>query len=108
MVSYGGGCTGSNREPRQKGEKKEESIPVRLQAETGKIWGNRDRLLLRMEVEGEEISRNVSRLGHCLVGRWNPRVAGGENLARLGWLMVSAWGLKGKLGWLGWKRVRPF
>ncbi|RVX07802.1 hypothetical protein CK203_021808 [Vitis vinifera] len=41
-------------------EKKEESIPVRLQAEMG-----------------------------------------GENLARLGWLMASAWGLKGKLD-LAW------
>ena len=57
-------------------KKKEELIPVRMQAEMGKRWGNRDRLLVRMEVEGEEISRNLSRLGHCLVGRWNPRVAG--------------------------------
>ena len=79
-------------------EKKEESIPVRLQAKMGKRWGNRGSLLVRMEVEGEEISRNVNRLEHCLVGKWNPRVAGGENLARLGWLMASAWGLKGKLG----------
>ncbi|RVW75070.1 hypothetical protein CK203_055997 [Vitis vinifera] len=85
----------------RKEKKKEELIPVRMQAEMGKRWGNRDRLLVRMEVEGEEISRNLSRLGHCLVGRWNPRVAGGENLERLGWLMVSAWGLKGKLG-LAW------
>ena len=85
----------------RKEKKKEELIPVRMQAEMGKRWGNKDRLLVRMEVEGEEISRNLSRLGHCLVGRWNPRVAGGENLERLGWLMVSAWGLKGKLG-LAW------
>ena len=85
----------------KKEEKKEESIPERLQAKMGKRWGNRDRLLVRMEVEGEEINRNLSRLGHCLVGRWNPRVAGGENLERLGWLMASAWGLKGKLG-LAW------
>ena len=67
----------------------------------GKRWGNRDRLLVRVKVEGEEISRNLSRLGHCLVGRWNPRVARGENLERLGWLMASVWGLKGKLG-LAW------
>ena len=85
----------------RKEKEKEELIPVRLQAEMGKRWGNRDRLLVRMEVEGEEISRNLSRLGHCLVGRWNPRVAGGQNLEWLGWLMVSAWGLKGKLG-LAW------
>ena len=72
-----------------------------MQAEMGKRWGNRDRLLVRMEVEGEKISRNVNRLEHCLVEKWNPRVAGGEDLARLGWLMASVWGLKGKLG-LAW------
>ena len=71
-------------------KKKEESIPERLQAEMGKRWGNRDRLLVRMEIKGEAISRNLSKLGHCLVGRWNPRVPGGENLERLGWLMASA------------------
>ena len=52
----------------KKEEKKEESIPERLQAKMGKRWGNRDRLLVRMEVEGEETSRNVNRLGHCLIG----------------------------------------
>ena len=72
-----------------------------MQAEMGKRWGNRDRLLVRMEVEGEKISRNVNRLEHCLVEKWNPKVAGGEDLARLGWLMASVWGLKGKLG-LAW------
>ena len=72
-----------------------------MQAEMGKRWGNRDRLLVRMEVEGEKISRNVNRLEHCLVEKWNPKVAGGEDLARLGWLIASVWGLKGKLG-LAW------
>ena len=54
-----------------------------------------------MEVEGEEISRNVNRLGHYLVGKGHPRVARGEDLERLGWPMASVWGLKGKLG-LAW------
>ena len=54
-----------------------------------------------MEIEGEDICRNVDRLGQCLVGKWNPRVAGGEDLARMGWLMASVWGIKGKLG-LAW------
>ena len=43
----------------------------------------------------------MDRLGQCLVGKWNPRVAGGEDLARMGWLMASVWGMKGKLG-LAW------
>ena len=80
---------------------KEETTPRRLHVEMGKRWGNRDRLSIIVEVEGEEINRNMSRLGHCLVGRWSPRVAGGENLERMGWLMASSWGLKGKLG-LAW------
>ena len=80
---------------------KEETTPGRLHVEMGKRWGNRDRLSIIVEVEGEEINRNMSRLGHCLVGRWSPRVAGGENLERMGWLMASSWGLKGKLG-LAW------
>ena len=36
-----------------------------------------------------------------MVGKWNPKVAGGEDLARMGWLMASVWGIKGKLG-LAW------
>ena len=35
------------------------------------------------------------------MGKWNPKVAGGEDLARMGWLMASVWGIKGKLG-LAW------
>ena len=91
----------------KKENKKEETTPGKLQVEIGKRRGNRDRHLVRVEVEEEEISRNLSRLGHCLVGRWNPRVAKGENLERLGWLMVSSWRLKGKLGlaWLEEGRV---
>ncbi|RVW45830.1 hypothetical protein CK203_086255 [Vitis vinifera] len=71
FIRYGGGCTGLIARLDRREEKKEESIPVRLQAEMGKRWGNRGSLLVRMEVEGEEISRNVNRLGHCLVGKWN-------------------------------------
>ncbi|RVW53705.1 Dolichol-phosphate mannose synthase subunit 3 [Vitis vinifera] len=67
----------------------------------GQLWRRWDSLLVRMEVEGEEISKNVNRLGHCLVGKWNPKVVGGEDLTRLGWLMASVWRLKGKLG-LAW------
>ena len=52
---------------------KKETTLGRLHVEMGKRWGNRDRLSIIVEVEGEEISRNMSRLGHCLVGRWSPR-----------------------------------
>ena len=74
----------------KKENKKEEKTFGRLQVEMGKRLESRDRNLVRVEVEGEEISRNLSRLEHCLVGSWNPRVAGGENLERLGWLMACS------------------
>ena len=82
-------------------EKKDKPTPERVKAEMGKRWGNRNSISARMEIKGEDICRNVDRLGQCLVGKWNPKVAGGEDLERMGWLMVSVWGLKGKLG-LAW------
>ena len=53
----------------KKDNKKEEMTLGKLQVEMGKRRGNRDRHLVRVEVKGEEISRNLSRLGHCLIGR---------------------------------------
>ena len=62
-----------------------------------KPW-SKDSKKVRVEVKGEEISRNLNRLEHCVVGNWNPSLVGGKDLERLGWLMASSWGLKGKLG----------
>ncbi|KAL6322002.1 hypothetical protein AAG906_003142 [Vitis piasezkii] len=76
----------------RRGEKKEESTLERMKAEMGKRWENRDSLSIRVEIEGEEICENVDRLGQCLVGKWNPRVAGGDDLVRMGWMMASVWG----------------
>ncbi|KAL6342651.1 hypothetical protein AAG906_013057 [Vitis piasezkii] len=58
---------------------------------------SRGKNLVRVEVREEEISRNLSKLEHCLVGCWNPSLARGEDLEKLGILMAKAWGLKGKL-----------
>ena len=49
-------------------------------------------------MEREELSRNLSRLEHCLIGSWSPSNAKGEDLENLGWEMAKAWGLKGKIG----------
>ena len=54
--------------------------------------------VVRVEVGGEEISENLCKLEHCLVGSWNPSSANGVDLERLGWLMARSWGLQGKLG----------
>ena len=60
---------------------KEETTPRRLHVEMGKRWGNSDRLSVRVEIEGKEINRNMSRLGHCLVGRWSLRAPGEDGVA---------------------------
>ena len=49
-------------------------------------------------MEREELSRNLGRLEHCLIGSWSPSNAKGEDLENLGWEMAKAWGLKGKIG----------
>ena len=58
----------------------------------------RDTTRVRVETKEEEIRNNVSRLKQCLIGKWNPKSAREEDLARLGWSVARAWGLKGKLG----------
>ena len=82
-------------------ENKVEPTPKRIPPEMGERCGCRDSIWVRMEIKGEDICRNVDRLGQCLIGKWNPKAAGGGDLERMGWLMASVWGLKGKLG-LAW------
>ena len=70
----------------------------RSYAEVVKRPRSRDRNTVRVEVRGEEISNNLSKLEHCLVGSWDPSSAREEDFEKLGWLMATSWGLKGKLG----------
>ncbi|RVW89112.1 hypothetical protein CK203_040212 [Vitis vinifera] len=67
-------------------------------AEMVKGSKGREGKVVRVEVGGEEISENLCKLEHCLVGSWNPSSANGVDLERLGWLMARSWGLQGKLG----------
>ncbi|RVW36841.1 hypothetical protein CK203_098072 [Vitis vinifera] len=67
-------------------------------AEMVKGSKGREGKVVRVEVRGEEISENLRKLEHCLVGSWNPSSAKGVDLERLGWLMARSWGLQGKLG----------
>ena len=87
----------------KKEQKQEERVLGRSFVEMVKGSWNKGSKLLRVEVKGEEISRNLSRLDHCLIGSF-PSVVGGEDLERLGWLMASSWGLKGKLDWQVWEK----
>ena len=87
----------------RKENKQEEMAPVkptleRSYAEVVKMPRSRGKNIVKVEVRGEEISRNLSKLEHYLVGSWNPSSARGEDLEKLGFLMANSWGLKGKLG----------
>lgn len=70
----------------------------RSYAEMVKGLRGREGKVVKVEVKGEEISENLHKFEHCLVGSWNPSSATGVDLERLGWLMASSWGLQGKLG----------
>ena len=76
----------------------EERATGKSYVEVAKGLRSRDVTRVRVEVKVEEIRSNLSRLEHCLVGKWNPSSAQEEDLERLGWSVASAWGLKGKLG----------
>ena len=61
------------------------------------VW-NKGPKIIRVEVGREELSRNLSRLEHCLIGSWSLSNATGDDLETLGWEMAKVWGLKGKMG----------
>ena len=79
----------------------------RSYAEMVKKLRSKDSKKVRVEVRRKEISRNLCKLEHCLVGSWNPNLVRGDDLERLGWLMANSWALKkkarvGKVGkWQG-------
>ena len=85
-------------EVRALGRSRPEMVKGRSFADTMKGWGNKGSNIIRVEVGWEELSRNISRLEHCLIGSWNLSNAKGEDLENLGWKMAKAWGLKGKMG----------
>ena len=59
---------------------------------------SRGRAIVRVEVREKDLSRNLKKLDHCLVGYWNPSLARGDDLENLGIIMAKAWGLNGKIG----------
>ena len=85
-------------EVRALGRSRSDMVKGRSFADMVKGWGNKGSNVIRVEVEREELSRNISRLEHCLIGSWSPSNAKGEDLENLGWKMAKAWGLKGKMG----------
>ena len=62
----------------------------RTYAEVVKRPRCRDKNSVKVEVRREEIHRNLQKLEHCIVGSWNPRSDGGEDLKKLGRLLVNS------------------
>ncbi|RVW80279.1 Uridine kinase-like protein 1, chloroplastic [Vitis vinifera] len=52
----------------------------------------------RVDVSTEEVGRNLSKLGHCIVGTWNHNAAKGDDLRGWGSQLARIWRLKGNLG----------
>ena len=92
------GVTTGRKENKQKEMTMAKPTLQRSYAEAVKRPRSKERNTIRVEVRGEEISNNLSKLEHCLVGSWNPSSARGEDLEKLRFLMANTWGLKGKLG----------
>ncbi|RVX05743.1 hypothetical protein CK203_027411 [Vitis vinifera] len=53
---------------------------------------------IKVAVREKEISRNMEKPGHCLVGSWNPRSRRGDDLKAWGTFLAKEWELKGNLG----------
>ena len=101
-------------EVRAVGRPRPEMVKGRSFADTVKGWGDKESNIIRVEAGREELSRNFSRLEHCLIGSWNPSNEKGEDLENLGWKMAKAWGLrawvKDELYWnlSSWKKQEGF
>ncbi|RVX09587.1 hypothetical protein CK203_012346 [Vitis vinifera] len=67
-------------------------------AEVVKLPRNRGGDLVRVEVREKEISKNLRKLDHCLVGYWNPSSVRRERFRKIGDSNGKNLGLKGKVG----------
>ncbi|RVW48648.1 hypothetical protein CK203_102160 [Vitis vinifera] len=87
----------------RKESQKDEAMPLvsnlgKSFVEVVKLQNRNGRSVARVEVSHKDLSRNLKRLDHCLVGSWDPKAVKGEDLRSWGNQMARSWGLKGNLG----------
>ncbi|KAL6322027.1 hypothetical protein AAG906_003170 [Vitis piasezkii] len=59
--------------------------------ETTKVAKEKERAAVRVDVTKEEVGRNLSKLGHCIVGTWNHNAAKGDDLRGWGSQLARIW-----------------
>ena len=76
------------------------SVPIlgKSFAEVVNLQNRKGRSVARVEVSHKDLSQNLKRLDHCLVGSWDPKSVKGDDLRSWGTQMAQTWGLKGNLG----------
>ena len=69
----------------RKESQKDEAMPLvpslgKSFAEVVKLQNCNGRSMARVEVSHKDLSRNLKRLDHCLVGSWDPKPVKGDDL----------------------------
>ena len=88
---------------REEGCQKEEALLSKpsigkTYTEVAKEPKGKEKAVIRVEIRKKELSRNLNKLAHCLVGIWNPSSVRGDDLRSWGTYLANFWRLKGNLG----------